>query len=114
MIVFRDRKELVERYEAWLERHPSAADCPLNVVTFLQLNGNLKRTWTLCLEKMPVCPYGLMLESKNFQEYLVQLEDGTMIVAGCVREYGETFFVFNKERVYDAVAWQELPEKYED
>lgn len=125
MIVFRDRKELVERYEAWLERHPSAADCPLNVVTFLQLNGNLKRTWTLCLEKMPsrACkPFyvdtdGVVLESGfdySDYEYLVQTEDGRRFVAICVNALEKTCFVFNLKWVPDVVAWQELPDKYED
>lgn len=115
MIVFSDRKELVERYEAWLERHPSAADCALNVVTFLQLNGNLKKTWTLCLEKMPGWYHR---PERNFPlhdfEYLVQRENGNMIVAVCEKVGDEIYFKVNGVRVRDAVAWQELPDKYED
>lgn len=42
MLFFNMRKRIENEYKEWLQRYPSVADCPFNVITFLSNQGYLK------------------------------------------------------------------------
>lgn len=41
MILFSARKRLEDAYKEWLKENPDIADCPLNVISFFQINNLL-------------------------------------------------------------------------
>lgn len=42
MIFFSDRKKIEDAYREWLRENPNIKDCPINVVTFMEIKGLLK------------------------------------------------------------------------
>lgn len=42
MVLFSDRKKIVDAYEEWLKENPTIKDCPMNLVTFMVGKGLVK------------------------------------------------------------------------
>lgn len=42
MTFFSDRKKIADAYKKWLRENPKIKDCPINVVTFMEIKGLLK------------------------------------------------------------------------
>lgn len=41
MILFTERLKIAEKYKEWLEQNKQVLDCPMSVVTFLEINSLL-------------------------------------------------------------------------
>lgn len=42
MMLFSDRKNIADAYEEWIKEHPDIQDCPINLITFMEMNNLVK------------------------------------------------------------------------
>ena len=109
MIPFRERKELNEVYKAWLEEHPSVADCSFNVLSFLEINGNLKRSWIPCSDTLPAVEEEFFIDDLG-QPFLVTVKGAAVAT---VLYFDGSVWCDEEQQLYNVIAWQPLPDVYE-